>query len=413
MTRRMPLLTRRRALGLTGGGILAVMAARCGLPALLRHGPPAPLDAELQRWVDSKFADVDRAAIYDVHCHLVGRGVGSGCSVSPELMSRLHPWKNFQFDLYAAAAGIAVDDDTPDSVYVDRLMALHKLANPTGKLVLLAFERHVDDDGNEVPEKTELFTPNEYPLEVQKQHPDVVIAGCSVHPYRKDGVARLEKFLDLGARAVKWLPNAMNIDPSSPRCDAFFDVLARRKIPLITHTGDEAAVDARDLQRLGDPRLLVRALDKGVVVVAAHVASTGECAVPAGAGGSCFDALLTMLEQPQWQTNLFADLSALPQYNRAAHIPALLRRPELHGRLVFGTDYPLPAIDPLMSTRYLLAKDMLDLDDRLHLNAVFPKNPLLFDYLLKRCLRVIDDDGTVHKFAPIAFESRRIFAEAT
>lgn len=404
----MPLLTRRRALGLTGGSILAFMAVRCGLPAMLRHGPPQPLDDELQKWVDGKFADVDRAAVWDVHCHLVGRGVGSGCSVSPELVSRLHPWKNFQFDLYAAAAGIAVDDSTPDSVYVDRLLALHKLANPQGKLVLLAFERHVDDDGNEVPERTEIFTPNEYPLEVAKLYPDHVVAGCSVHPYRKDAIERLERCLDAGARAVKWLPNAMNIDPSSPRCDAFFDVLARRKIPLVTHTGDEAAVDARDLQRLGDPRLLARALDRGVVVVAAHVASTGDCVE----GSSCFDELLKMMEAEVWKTNLFADISALPQYNRAAHIPALLRRGELHSRLVFGTDYPLPAIDPLMSTRYLLAKEMLDLDDRLHLNAVFPKNPLLFDYLLKRCLRVKDDDGAVHKFAPIAFESRRIFAEA-
>jgi mannonate dehydratase len=405
------LLNRRRALGLCGTGLAAVVAARCGLPSLLRHGPPAPLEPDLQRWVDDQFADVDRAAVWDVHCHLVGRGVGSGCSVSPELVSPLHPWKNFQFDLYAAAAGIAPstfgDDGAPDSVYVDRLIALHRLANPRGKLVLLAFERHVDDEGREVPEKTELFTPNDYAIEVMKQHPDVVVAGCSVHPYREDAIERLERCLDAGCRAVKWLPNAMNIDPSSPRCDAFFEVLARRKIPLVTHTGDESAVDARDLQQLGDPRRLARALDHGVVVVAAHVATTGRCD-----STSCFDELIKMLDEPRWRASLFADISAVPQWNRAAHLPALLRRGDLHARLVNGTDYPLPAIDPLMSTRYLLAEELLDIEDRPRLNAVFAKNPLLFDYLLKRRLRVKDDDGRVHRFAPVVFESRRIFEAA-
>lgn len=401
----MPLFTRRRALGALGAGTLAFMGVRCGLPVALRHGPPTALPPELQAWADSFFADVDAAAVWDVHCHLVGRGVGSGCTVSPELVSRLHPWKNFQFDVYAAAAGIAVDDATDDAVYVDRLVALHRLANPAGRLVLLAFEHHYDDDGNAVPARTELYTPNEYVLDVAKRHPDVFVPGCSVHPYRKDAVAALEACLDAGARAVKWLPNAMNIDPASPRCDAFYEVLARRKVPLITHTGDEAAVDARDLQVLGDPRRLVRALDAGVSVVAAHVATTGDCG-----SAACVDVLLQMMDEPRHKDRLFADLSAVPQFNRARHLPTLLRRADLHPRFVFGTDYPLPAIDPLMSTRYLASQKLLSSDDREKLNQVFPFNPLLFAYLLKRCLRSVDADGTEHRFSSIVFETKRLFA---
>ena len=401
------LLMRRRALGLLGLSTLAVLGVRCGLPRLLRQQAPTPLPADLQPWAQSMFDDVDPSAVWDVHCHLVGRGVGSGCAVSPQMLSPLHPWKNFQFDIYAAAAGLADDENAPDSDYLVRLLELQRLANPQGRLVLLAFDRYVDDEGNEVPERSELFTPNDYVIEVARQYPDVVVGGCSVHPYRPDAIERLTTALDAGCRALKWLPNAMNIDPSSPRCDDFFDVLARRKIPLICHTGDEAAVDARSLQALGHPRRLERALNKGVVVVAAHVATSGACG-----SGSCFDELLTMLDDPRWRENLYADISAVPQWNRAAHLPVLLRRADLHGRLLFGTDYPLPAIDPLISTRYLEHKGLLDAADRSRLNQVFQLNPLPFDYLLKRCLRIVDEDGTRHSFAPVVFETRRAFQSA-
>ncbi|MDP2345278.1 MAG: amidohydrolase family protein [Deltaproteobacteria bacterium] len=403
------LLNRRRALGLLGTSTLAFMGVRCGLPRLLQHGPPEALPPELQAWVNTKFDDVDRAAVWDVHCHLVGRGIDSDCFVSPEMVSRLHPWKNFQFDLYAAAAGLSSGDGVADSAYLVRLLELHRLGNPAGRLVLLAFEQYVDDDGVEVRERSELFTPNEYVIAVGKEHGDVVVPGCSVHPYRKDAIERLERALDGGCRAVKWLPNAMNIDPASSRCDPFFAVLARRKVPLITHTGDESAVDARDLQAFGHPRRLERALDAGVIVVAAHVATTGLC----DAATSCFDELVQMLDDPRWKARLFADISAVPQFNRAVHLPAMLRRRDLHERLLFGTDYPLPAIDPLISTRYLASQGLLDDDDRVRLNQVFPRNPLLFDYVLKRCLRVVDVDGTVHRFSPIVFETRRAFAAAS
>ncbi len=402
------LLNRRRALGLLGTSTLALAGLRCGLPRMLQHRPPQSLPPDLDAWAQSKFDDVDRAAVWDVHCHLVGRGIGSGCSVSPEMVSRLHPWKNFQFDLYAAAAGLSADDGVADAAYLDRLLDLHRLANPAGRLVLLAFDQYVDDEGQEVAGKSELFTPNDYVIEEGARHSDVVVPGCSVHPYRKDAIARLERALDGGCRAVKWLPNAMNIDPSSSRCDPFFAVLARRNIPLISHTGDEAAVDARDLQSFGHPRRLERALEQGVIVVAAHVATTGVCGA-----GSCFDELLQMLDAPRFRETLFADVSAVPQWNRAAHLPTLLRRRDLHERLLFGTDYPLPAIDPLISTRYLCQMDLLDPADRDRCNEVFPRNPLLFDYLLKRCLRVVDGDGTVHRFAPIVFQTRRVFERAS
>lgn len=413
----MALVTRRNALLTLGGLGAGVIALRCGLPRLLRHGPPRPLTGALREQVEACFADVDRTLLWDVHVHLVGRGVGTEAFIGRELTSRLSPWKNLQYEIYAAAAGLSTDPTTPDSAYLDRLLALHRLANPQGKLVLLAFDQFVDEQGIEVPEKSELYTPNDYVLAVARAHPDVV-AGASVHPYRKDALARLEAAIAAGARAIKWLPNAMGIDPRDARCLPFYRVLAERKVPLISHTGEEQAVDARELQALGNPARLWPAIDAGVTVIAAHVATTGAClderqtieSAQGEAGPSCCAVLRDMLRDPRTEGRLYADISATLQFNRAGpFLGDLLADSALHARLVNGSDYPLPAIDPLVSTRYLERAGLLAHQDRVLCNAVFDHNPLLFDYVLKRKVRALVN-GEERRFSPRVFETARLFS---
>ena len=87
----------------------------------------------------------------------------------------------------------------------------------------------------------------------------------------------------------------------------------------------------------------------------------------------------------------------------------LLLSPDLHPRLVNGSDYPLPAIDPLVSTLWLVRRGYLAPEERLVLNEVFEANPLLFDYLVKRRLSVVAD-GRTHRFSPAVFETARLFA---
>lgn len=403
----MGFITRRRALMAAGAGLAGLVGLRTGLPAALRHGPPRPLEGDLALAVAGLFADVDPTKVWDTHAHLVGRGIGSDCFVSEELLSRLHPLKNFQYDLYAAAAGLSTDLAVPDSAYLERLLQLHRLGNPAGKLVLMAFDMHVDDDGNELRAHSEFYTPNDYLLAVAREHADVV-ACCSVHPYRKDALERLEAAIAGGARAMKWLPNAMNIDPGDARCTPLYDVLARARVPLITHTGDEQAVDAREAQRLGHPERLRAPLERGVTVVAAHVATTGACGPEDGAG-SCYSSLRAMMREPAYDKTLFADISACTQFNRAGpFLEGILLDAELHPRLVNGSDYPLPAIDPLVSTRYLVNQDLLSEEDRSLCNRVFAHNPLLFDYVLKRKVRAIVD-GKEHRLPGRVFETSWLF----
>ena len=81
--------------------------------------------------------------------------------------------------------------------------------------------------------------PDAYARDVARKHPEYFEWAASIHPYRKDAIEALEQARD-GARAVKWLPSAMGIDPASPKCDRFYEALSKNHIPLIAHAASSA-----------------------------------------------------------------------------------------------------------------------------------------------------------------------------
>lgn len=405
---------RRAAIG-SGVTLAGLLGARLAVPWFLRPGPLVPRSAATQAFVEASLEGLQLDRVWDSHVHLVGSGWGgTGCQVNPTHQSPWHPLKHLQFQAYVAAAGVD-DPGSADPVYLARLLALHRDGNPKGKLVMLAFDHVVREDGTEVPAESEFFVPNSYPLQLARSEPDVVPC-ASIHPYRKDAVQRLEEAVAAGAKCVKWLPNSQKIDPSSPLCDPFFVALERHRVPLLTHAGEERAVDAAEAQKLGNPLLVRRALDLGVTVVIAHCASLGvdedlDAAPRSGTRPlvSGFDLFLRLMGETQWKGRLFGDISAMPQVNRCCDpLRTILTSPDLQARLLNGSDYPLPAIDVLVSTRQLSSAGLLPDEDRAPLRAVFETNPLLFDLIVKRRLRV-ELDGRTHKLANSVFETAGLF----
>jgi hypothetical protein len=51
---------------------------------------------------------------------------------------------------------------------------------------------------------------------------------------------------------------------------------------------------------------------------------------------------------------LAVDISALTAHRRAHYLPRLLDRQDIHHRLIFGTDYPVPAVYVVVWTRRLV-----------------------------------------------------------
>ncbi len=342
--------------------------------------------------VRSAWAGLDPLKVWDAHAHLIGAGDSpSGVYVNPRLESLLSP-QHYARRVFFLNAGCAHDPPgNVDRAYVARLRNLLD-AMPRGvKLLLFAFERTHRADGSPDLERTSFHVPDAYARDTARSAPDRFEWVASIHPYRADAVEALEAAARDGARAVKWLPNAMEMDPASPRCDRFYAALARLGLPLVAHVGHEGAVLA-DRQELGNPLRLRRALDAGVRVVAAHCASRGQDQdLDRGANAplvESFELFARLMDEPRYAGRLFGDLSAMTQINRAA--PALARvieRSDWHARLLNGSDYPLPGVMPIFSLEHLVQLGLLDPAAVPVLGEIRRHNPLLFDFVLKRQLR--------------------------
>jgi mannonate dehydratase len=237
---------------------------------------------------------------------------------------------------------------------------------------------------------------------------------CSVHPYREDAVEALKWSADHGARAVKWLPPAMGMDPSSPRCDPFYAAMQHLNLPLLTHGGHELAAQGGGHQNFGNPLRLRRALDHGVRVIVAHCASLGEGVDPsqqasAWATSTNFQVFMDMMRDPDYGNLLYGDLSAITQVNRAPEaVKTLLLADDIHHRLLNGSDYPLTGILPLFSRSQLVRLGLIDEQTASVVFEVQKYNPLLFDLALKRNL-----EWQGRRFPRQAFETAEFFQHAS
>lgn len=409
-------MNRRRFL-LTGLGATALLVVGGASAARQRVWNPCraalPPDILSHDTVRAAWDGLDASKVWDVHAHLAGTGdSGAGIQMNPRMLSPLHPAEYIQ-RLFYLNAGCAHDaPGRVDQSYVERLHNLADGMRPGFKLVLFAFEQTHDNAGRPRPDLTAFHVPDRYARDVARAYPAYFEWACSIHPLRDDCVEALEAAVRDGARAVKWLPSAMGIDPATPACDRFYAALARLDIPLITHAGEEKAVRGAGRPEWGNPLRLRRALDHGVRVVVAHCASLGEDHDEdrrRGGKVASFELFTRLMAEPRAEGRLFGDISAITLRNRRIDvIRRLVERTDWHPRLLFGTDYPLPGILPLVSPTRLAAEKLLPAHAVPVLETLREHNPLLFDFVLKRTLR-----AGAHRFSTGVFETRAFFDRKT
>jgi len=348
------------------------------------------LSAKASDLVKRAFDDIDPQRLIDHHVHVAGLGAG-GTFVNRKMRTWAHPFHRLKFKVYMSSAG-ATDEARADAQLVERLASLVGHIRNHGKHRLLAFDKHYRSDGSVNLEKTEFYVPNEYAFELAERYPDMFVPNISVNPYRPDAISELEKWAARGARIVKWLPNAMGIDPSDPKCDPFYQKMKELDLILLSHGGEEKAVEAEEDQKLGNPLLLRRALDHGVKVVVAHCAGLGtndDLDSKDREQVDNFDLFVRLMDEKRYEGLVFGEISAMTQFNRVGKpLHTILAREDLHERLVNGSDYPLPAVNILIRTRPLVKLGFLSKSEGESLKEVYDYNPLLFDFVLKRTLKL-------------------------
>ena len=254
-------------------------------------------------------------------------------------------------------------------------------------------------------DKTDLFVDNTYVLEAAAWLNESAsgrarfIPVVSVHPYRPDAAEILAMLSERGARHVKWLPPCQNIDPGDPMILPYYRVLRQLGFTLLSHTGDEHTLRVADNdQELANPLRLTAAVEEGVTVVMLHAGRDGIERVPGpdGERRSYVERFLEMMAR--YPSNLYGEISAIPYLGTHAILERLLSDPGIASRLVNGSDYPAPAIPGIDPTARLLRAGYLrDPADegpcaanerRRALKEIRRFNPLLFDFVLKRTLRI-------------------------
>jgi predicted TIM-barrel fold metal-dependent hydrolase len=406
------MMRNRRRLLLAAGGTAALGA--CSFT--LEHGLFNPCRAELpatlagDESIAAAWDGIDAARMWDCHAHLIGSGdSGGGIWLNPAMFNIASPVQYAQRLFYLNAGCAHEAPGSVDQSYVQRMLNLLDGMRPGVKLILLAFDRHYTEDGMPLPAATVFHVPDAYARATARRYPRQFEWAASIHPYRRDSLSALREAKAGGARAVKWLPAAMGIDPGAPRCDPFYAELAKLDLPLITHGGMERAVRVGERQHLGNPLRLRRALEHGVRVVVAHCATLGEDRdLDRGEHGpyvESFALFARLMDDPRYRATLYGDISTIAQVNRAGPaLIALLEREDWHARLLNGSDYPLPGVMPLYSAGRLAELGVLDGRLAPVLSAIREHNPLLFDFAVKRHLRA----GT-RRFPRSVFETRPFF----
>jgi predicted TIM-barrel fold metal-dependent hydrolase len=205
--------------------------------------------------------------------------------------------------------------------------------------VVLAFDAVHDADGCADWARTQLYVTNDYVMELSRRHRNMLF-GASIHPYRKDAVAELERCVKAGAVLVKWLPPTQGINPADARCVPFYEALAHYQLPLLCHTGWEQMLPTID-PAVADPMLLEPALKRGVRVIAAHC---GTRAMPWNT-----DFLPRFMHLAQEYEHFYGDTSALSLPTRWYALDRILSNEAMRRKLVHGSDWPIIPLPPVFA----------------------------------------------------------------
>jgi len=311
--------------------------------------------------------------IIDVHCHVgfsarpvdvtvprfsfeeTGAPSGTACDsyFSPRLLSRPQWW----FLRRWLGGGRRLAPGPELDAAIERFNEPHfSQAGGVDRLVLLAFDEYHNVSGQAVGPAnrgqrcgSDLYVSNSLVRAMCATQPDRFLLGGSIHPYRvqdgRDACSMLEELALAGAVLIKWLPISQNIRIEDPRTVAFLRAAARLGVAVLIHYGGELTLSRPHLE-LASPAPLLEVLRQlkadGAMptVIVAHAATPSFIVQNPAGHHLLVEAMLGEFAGDP----LYADLSGLAAFGRTLWLRRLARRRELHRKLVWGSDYPIPVM---------------------------------------------------------------------
>lgn len=273
----------------------------------------------------------------DIHTHLMNPGVR---------FDRLFDKVSIRF----FARGLGVDPAElladPYQTYVGSMARSIRESVHVERACLFGVDSRFDERGREIDRDRTVCALTEDVLSVTRRHPEAFIPFLSVNPRRTEALDLIDEYVENGCRGAKFLQNYWGVDLNDRRFVPYYEKLRSHHLPLIIHVGSEYTIDSdARYERIG---MLDLPLDCGVSVIAAHM----------GLGRvnhkirfwrnfskrphNFDDDYFQLLEKLRHHDNLYADISAILAPLRARALRHLAGQTDVHGKILFGTDYPVP-----------------------------------------------------------------------
>ena len=234
----------------------------------------------------------------------------------------------------------------PYGAYVDAMARSIRQSEHVERACLFGVDSRFDERGREIHRDRTVCAMTVDALAVTQRHPDVFIPFLSVNPRRPEALDLIDDYVDRGCRGAKFLQNYWGVDLNDRRLVPYYEKLKSHNLPLIIHVGSEYTIDSDS--RYERIEMLDLPLDCGVTVIAAHM-GLGRVNHKLRFWRNLsrqtrhFDQdYFMLLEMLSRHDNLYADISAILAPLRARALPHLSAQTDVHHKILFGTDYPVP-----------------------------------------------------------------------
>lgn len=328
----------------------------------------------------------------DIHSHLL----------SPDV-SFNRPLDRFVLHFFAKRLGADPRQlrEDPFNSYVESMARAIQNSSQVEKCCLFGVDSRIDNKGEETHKDITVCASTEDVLQVTARYPDQFIPFMSVNPKRADALDLIDEYHERGCLGSKFLQNYWGADLNNPAFIPYYEKLKALKLPVIIHIGPEYTIHSyTEYERFDMVKL---PLECGVTVIAAHM-GLGRPQWPAvwrsiSRNPTTFDTdYHQLLEKLEQHDNLYADISAILTPLKARALRHLSRQTQIHHKILFGTDYPVP-YTLLFNTYDLSLKERLRINkidnpfDAYHaaITEYFPKeSPIYTNY--KKVIHLLDTE---------------------
>ncbi len=234
----------------------------------------------------------------------------------------------------------------PYQGYVDALVGSVAGSRFVRGVCLFPVDGRVDERGREIHRDPTVCSSTEDVLALQAHHPGQVLPFLSVNPRRPEALDLLDEYVERGCVGAKFLQNYWGLDLNDRRFIPYYERLRDLGVPLVIHIGSEYSIQSHAQFERVD--MLDLPLQTGVTVIAAHMGLGRIEHYPRlwrnmSKRPEHFDRdYFILLERLECHDNLYADISAILVPLRARALRHLSQQRQIHHKLLFGTDYPVP-----------------------------------------------------------------------